>query len=404
MNPTKPLEGVKVIEMANNVAAPVAAKMLADWGADVIKIEPEGGDVYRYIGRILSMPVAPGQNPCFDLENANKKSVSIDVRLPEGRAILDELLADANVLITNFRPKALAKLGLTYEEVSEKYPSLVYAVLSGYGPLGPDKDKPGYDLTAFFARSGMMIDAVEAGGSPMQVMAAYGDHITGISLASGICAALYKQKATGKGEKVVSGLYQTSMFGFGSMIAGTHHGLQYPITRHTTPSAITNSYKCKDGEWLLIAATQYDVDFQKLCLKVIDRKDLAENPNFNSTMAMMKNKTELIQILEEIFATKNRDEWETLLLAADIANEKILHWSDVLEDPQAWENGYLREVEYDNGEKSVLVNTPVSFDSVGLMPDFTKAPEIGENTDEVLASLGYTQAQIDELRAAKLIK
>ncbi len=397
MSNAKPLEGVRVIEMSTYVAAPVAAKMLADWGAEVIKVEPISGDVYRIIGRTLRMPVGEKYNPCFDLENANKKGFALNLKTKEGQDILRNLLKTANALITNYRPDAQEKLKLTYEEISKEFPSLVYGIVTGYGDKGPDKDKPGYDLTAFLARSGMMLDSVDKNGAPMSVLAAVGDHITGASLASGVCAALYKQKATGKGDKVTVGLYQTALFAYSSMISGTYHDLKYPIDRFTSPSPIVNSYKCKDGEWLLLAATNFDADWKKVCVEVLGRQDLAENPDYQGVMNMIKNTSKMVGILDEIFLTKDRDEWCKLLDKADVANEKILHFKDVLKDKQAWDNNYLREVEYENGEKSVLVNTPVTFNSVGE-PAYKRAPEIGEDNQSILESLGYSDDEIKKLK------
>lgn len=403
MNNVKPLEGVRVIEMATYIAAPVAAKMLADWGAEVIKIEPHNGDVYRVIGRTLRMPVTEDQNPCFDLENSNKKGMSINIKTEEGQKILRKLIGTSDVLITNYRPEVLKKLNLTYEQLSEEFPSLVYGVLTGYGEKGPDKDRPGYDLTSFMARSGMMLDVVDKNGSPMSIVAAIGDHVTGTSLATGICAALYKKSVTGKGDKVVSGLYQNALYMFGTMIAGTHHGLQYPIDRYTSPSPIVNTYKCKDGEWILLAATNFDGDWVNVCNNVLDRPDLAENPKYNNIKGMIANTTEMVKIIEEIFATKDRDEWQERLIKADLAHEKVLHWKDVLQDEQAWANGYLREVTYANGGKSVLVNAPVTIDSVGV-PEFKMAPKIGEHTTGILLELGYTEEEVNAFRENRFIK
>ncbi|UJF19942.1 CoA transferase [Vibrio sp. SS-MA-C1-2] len=398
MNNKKPLDGVRIIEMSTYVAAPVAAKMLADWGAEVIKIEPKFGDEYRIIGRSLAMPTFDDQNPCFDLENANKKAISIDIRTQEGQEILHKLLKTADGLITNYRNQALEKLHLTYEEIHQKHPSLVYGIVAGYGEKGPDKDKPGYDLTAFLARSGMMIDTVEKGGNPMSIYASFGDHITGTSLAAGMCAGLYKRSKTNIGDKVISGLYQNSLYCFSTMLAATSYGLKYPISHNNSPTPIVNSYQCKDGEWLLLAATNFERQWTQVCKGVLKRPDLAENENYSSIKGMLKNKKEIIDIFDAEFATKDRQEWEVLLIENDIAHEKILHWEDVLNDRQAWENDYLMEVEHKNGTKSVLANTPVSFSSIEK-PTFTQAPKIGEHTNEILQSLGYQSEHINQLRA-----
>lgn len=208
----KPLSGIKVIELSTYVAAPVAAKMLGEWGAEVIKIEPHFGDEYRVIGHTLGMPVSSEQNPCFDLENTNKKFISLNLKTEQGREVLKKLLKESNGMITNYRPEALNKLGLDYEDVKKINPAIVYGQVVGYGLNGPDKDKPGFDLTAFFARSGIMLDTVERGTSPMNTLVAVGDHATGVSLVAGMCAGFTKQAISGVGEKIVSGLYQNSLF------------------------------------------------------------------------------------------------------------------------------------------------------------------------------------------------
>ncbi len=399
----KPLSGLKIIELSTYVAAPISAKMLGEWGADVIKVEPHFGDEYRVIGRTLGMPTSDDQNPCFDLENTNKKFISLNLKSEKGYELLLELIKDADGLITNYRPEALTKLKLNYEDLKEINPRLVYGHVIGYGLQGPDKDKAGFDLTAFFARSGLMLDPVERGTSPMNTLVAVGDHATGVSLAAGMCAGLVKQARTGKGEKVVSGLYQNSLYLCSSMIAGSKYGVNYPIKRTEALSPLVNSYQCKDGEWILLAGTSYDFYWDKVARQVFKDEELANNEKYQGVMNMVKHNKEMIALFDEKFKTKNRDEWEALLNAADVANEKILHWTDVLEDEQAKVNGYIYEAEYANGQKSTLVSTPVDFDSVEKV-NFKPTSGVGSHTDEVLEGLGYTKEQIQALRESKEIK
>ncbi len=399
----KPLAGIKVVELSTYVAAPVAAKMLAEWGAEVIKIEPHFGDEYRVIGATLGMPIKEEQNPCFDLENTHKKFISLNLKTPEGYEVFKKLIGEVNGIITNYRPEALSKLNLTYEDLCEINPSIVYGHVIGYGLQGPDKDKAGFDLTSFFARSGIMIDTVERGTSPMSTLVAVGDHATGVSLAAGMCAGFTKQALTGEGEKVVSGLYQNSLFLCGSMIAGTKYGIDYPIKRTEAISPLVNSYKCQDGEWLLLAGTSYDLYWDRMARNVLGDEELANNEKYHGVQNMVKYSQEMIAILDEKFKTKPRNEWEDLLNANDIANEKILHWSDVLTDEQAIANGYIYDVEYENGNTSTLVSTPVDFDSVPKI-DFTPTKGVGADTDEVLVGLGYSTEEIANLKAGKQIK
>lgn len=399
----KPLERIKVLELSTYVAAPIAAKMLGDWGAEVIKVEPIFGDEWRYIGATLKMPIESECNPNYDMENMGKQSIALNLKTKSGVEVLHKLLADSDVLITNYRQEALEKLNLTYEQLHEIYPRLVFGQVVGYGLKGPDSSKAGFDLTAFFARSGIMIDAVEKDTKPMSTLVAVGDHATGISLAAGVSAALVKQARSGEGEKVVSGLYQNSLYLSSSHIAASSFGLEYPVSHATAVSPIVNSYKCKDGEWILLAGTSYDKYWDPICRQVFKDDDLAENENYHGVRNMIKHCSEMIEILDHKFAEKDRDEWEQLLNAADIANEKILHWSDTINDQQALANNYIYTAKYKNGVEAKLVNTPVDFESV-KKSEFKRASKIGEDNEQVLSQLGYSQAEIEDMKLNKVIK
>lgn len=397
----RPLEGIKVVELSTYVAAPVAAKMLGEWGADVIKVEPPFGDEYRYIGATLRMPIEPQCNPNYDLENSGKRSLALNLKSEAGFEVLDKLLAGADVLITNYRPEALIKLGLDYDTLKVKYPKLVYAQVVGYGLKGPDREKPGFDLTSFFARSGIMIDAVEKDTAPMSTMVAVGDHVTGTALVSGVCAALYKQAKTGQGDLIVSGLYQNSLYICSSMIAAAEYGAVYPISHEEAVSPLVNSYQCKDGEWILLAGTSYDKYWEPFCLEILERPDLLKA--YAGVPNMLKFKKEMIALLDQTFASEDRDYWEHKLIKADIANEKVLHWIDVKDDEQAIANNYIERVEYDNGKVANLVNTPVDFGSFEK-DKYQPSAMLGEHSEQILSELGYAEDVITSLRMEKIIK
>ena len=207
-----PLENVRVVELATYLAAPTCARVMADWGADVIKVEPLQGDVYRSNGPAQGCPTTEVANPTFDNHNAGKKYVSLNLRSEAGMEVLHELLKNADVFITNNRNDALAAMHLTYEELKDKYPTLIYAQILGYGDKGPDCNKPGFDYTAFFSRAGILADLAPAGGPPCSVVPGLGDHSASLSLVSGICAALFSRVKTGKGQKVDCSLLQVGCF------------------------------------------------------------------------------------------------------------------------------------------------------------------------------------------------
>lgn len=234
-NNTNMFSGVKVIELANFIAAPAAGRFFADGGAEVIKIESPAGDPLRYTAPSEGRPLSQEENTTYDLENANKKAMVLNLKSEKGKKILHEMLKEADILLTNWRTKALVKQGLDYETLKEKYPKLVFAQITGYGEKGPDKDLPGFDYTAFFARGGVSGTLYEKGTVPPNVVPGLGDHQAGMFLAAGMAGALYKAKTTGKGDKVTVSLMHSAMYGLGIMIQAaqyTGHGLVYPINRN----------------------------------------------------------------------------------------------------------------------------------------------------------------------------
>lgn len=401
-NDRKPLSGVKVVELSNFIAAPVCAKVLADWGADVIKVEAPSGDPTRTAGAIFKMPTTEEENPAFETVNANKRGICLNVKSEEGKRALYKLIEEADVFITNNRTAALKRNGLSYEQLSEKFPHLIFAQILGYGENGPDKDKPGFDYTAYYARGGIMGTLMEKDTAPLNPAAAFGDNQAGMYLAAGICAALYKKQLTGKGEEVTVSLYHTGIFAVGSMIPTAQYGNKWPVTRKKPNSPFMNSYKCKDERWVQLAVIEYNKYFEKF-MKTIGREDLANDERYNTIKAISSHTQDMVNIIEEQFAKKDLAEWTKILNEADLPFEKVQLWEDIIEDEQAWANDYLRKVEYESGNTGVLVNTPVKFKNMGV-PGFNRAPKIGEHTKDILLELGYSSENIDEMKYNKAVK
>lgn len=399
----KPLEGITVVELALFIAAPSAARMLADWGATVIKIESPKGDPMRFMGKLVSMPIDDEkENPAYDQQNAGKKGIVLNLKSEEGQEAMHRLLKKADVFVTNNRQDALERLGLSYEQLSVLYPALVYGQVSGYGEKGPDREKPGYDFTAYYARGGISGTLYEKGTSPILTVAGFGDSQVSLCMASGICAALVKAQRTGQGEKVSVSIYQTAVFCMGHMIAAAQYGgNQYPRSRMDIANPLQNAYQTKDGRWLQGAVNDFDNQITRI-LHLIGRDDLAENEEFCHFERISTHSRDLIEELDRTFREKNIDEWIELFRKEDLPFDKEVLWEEILTDPQAWEEDILCHVDgYPEregmGTERTLVRTPVKFRESGL-PDYRKGPKIGEHTREVLEELGYSGEEIEKMQ------
>lgn len=401
-----PLENVRVVELATYLAATTCARVMADWGAEVIKVEPIKGDVYRRVGGPTQLaPITQTANPAFDNHNSGKKYVSLNLRSAEGMEALHRLLETADVFVTNNRPDALEAMHLDYDSLKEKYPKLIFAHVLGYGEEGPDRNKPGFDFTAFFARSGILADLAPAGGPPCSVVTGMGDHAVSIALVGGICAALYRRTVTGRGEKVDCGLLQVGCFLLQAPIQSGYYGRVMPRTRMKPNQANSNTYQCSDGEWIFVTAMDYVRNFPTLCNEVINRPDLLKDPRFADQASYFKHTTELVEIYDEIFKTKTQDEWCELLTKADIPCERLQHFRDLPTDPQVLANHYLYEHTYEDGTKTVFANAPIHFGSIDYANyRFQTSGPIGCDNDEVLQGVGYTKEEMERLRAEGNIK
>lgn len=401
-----PLSGVKVVELSTFVAAPVCARLLADLGAEVIKVERLTGDDWRRTGVGYNISrFSDEENPVFDIYNSGKKHVAINLKSPEGMEAFHKLLREADVFITNTRSAALERLHLTYDDLKEKYPSLVYAMVIGYGEKGPDAGKPAFDTVAFWSRSGFLRDQSLAGEHYTPVVPPFGsgDTITGMFLMGEICAALYSRKETGKGDFVRTSLYHNGIFAMGTMqiVCQEPYGYQYPYTRvqHGAPGGF---FRCADDEWVFVAAAYAEEIVPKMC-KAIGRPELMEDPKFKTPADRWQNREEYYKIFEDAMLTKTSDEWLEIANGLDMALNKMVHYRDVPKDEQAWANDYLENVTFPNGRTDVMPTSPIEMGSVGKIK--TKiAPEIGHDTDSVMASLGYTPDQIKQMKASGAVK
>ncbi len=401
-----PLSGVKVVELSTFVAAPVCARLLADMGAEVIKVERPAGDDWRRTGisYILSR-FSEEENPVFDIYNSGKKHVAMDLKSPAGMEAFHKLLAQADVFITNTREAALERLHLTYPELKEKYPSLVYAKVIGYGENGPDAAKPAFDTVAFWSRSGFLRDQVEKSEHYTPVIPPYGmgDTITGMFLMGEICAALYNRKNTGKGDYVRTSLYHNGIFTTGTMqiISQEPFGYIYP-PRRVDNGVPGGYYECKDGEWVFVAAAYSAEIVPKLC-KAIGRPELIDDPRYDTELKRWERREEYYEIFRAAFLEKTSAQWLQLAEELDMALNKIVHYREVAKDEQAWANHYLEHVTFPNGRTDVMPTSPVEMDSVGEVK--TKiAPAIGHDTDNVMQSLGYSPEQIRQMKDSGAIR
>jgi len=403
MDNYKPLFGVRVIDLTSMAAGPVCARVLADWGADVIKVEPPEGDFLRRFGPTMGLPSFDEENPLWQLANANKRLVALDLKTPEGQEIIHKLLTTADVFVSNYRPQALRKLKLAYEDLS-KYPKLVYAMLTGFGEKGPEAEKAGFDVVAYWGRSGAMVDLVDPSGYPMNSPVGFGDHPTGVALAGGICAALLKQRRTGRGDKVSISLWGNALWNAGMMVVGAQpaYGYKFPKERLHPVSPLIMAYKCKDDEWLMLSILEHERYWEKFCTS-IGREDLISDGRFNTLPAAKKYSDVLVPILENIIAKKTRSEWIEIWTKYDLANDKLMHFKDAKDDEMAWANDYIFYYIYPNKKKSLQVRTPIQFKEMGI-PEQNRAGVIGENTEEILMELGYSSDQIADMHYKKQIR
>ena len=380
-----PLDGVKVVELGVWVAGPAAAAILADWGADVVKVEPPTGDPARRFGTMLGLDL--DVNPPFDLDNRSKRSIVLDLTVDEDRRHALELLSGADVFVTNVRPGALSRLGFDFESLSAAYPRLVYGLITGYGESGPDADRAAYDVAAFWSRAGVAHLLTRPGDSPPFQRGGMGDHTAGMTLAGAICAALLSRDRTGAGQLVSTSLYRQGAYTVGfdlNTYLMTGHSIAVG-QRESMANPSMNNYAAGDGRRFWIVGLQVNRHWPPLC-RAVGRPEWLTDPRFADARSRAAHAAELVAELDRIFAAKPLAEW-----AEEFAREPDLFWSpinsleDVVADEQFLAAGGI--VDVPDGNATVpMVATPADFHGTPWAPR-SPAPKLGEHTDEVLAEI-----------------
>ncbi len=391
-------DGLKVLDCASFIAAPAAATVLSDFGADVIKIEPPGlGDPYRNLPNLPGYPASP-HNYSWMLEARNKRSLGLDLSRPEGQAVLHRLVAEADVFITNFPPAVRERLALTFARLAPLNERLIYASFTGYGEKGEEANKPGFDSNAYWARSGLM-DLVRADEhtTPARSIAGMGDHPCAMAFYGAIVTALYKRERTGKGSHVASNLMANGIWAASVLAQAKLCGAKFQErrTREHALNAVTNHYQCKDGRWIILSLLNEDKQWPALA-RCLGREDLVTDERFATKAGRHARSVELIRIFDETFATKPLAEWRGILDGNGLVFGVVGILDDIASDKQMLENEVLVPFENDT---MLTINSPIWVDGAKKVQP-RKPPGIGEHSDEILRNAGYDEAAIQKLRAS----
>jgi crotonobetainyl-CoA:carnitine CoA-transferase CaiB-like acyl-CoA transferase len=398
------LEGVRVVEVAQWWFVPSGGAVLADWGADVVKIEhPVTGDPQRGLVTSGFFPPTGGVNFMMEQSNRGKRSVGIDLGNPEGLKVLHRLVASADVFLTNFLPAARRRLRIDVDDIRAVNPKIIYARGHGHGVRGPDVEKGGYDAASFWSRGGIAHALTPAGADrPIMQRAAFGDSAGGMTAAGGIAAALFRRERTGEPSVVDVSLLGTAMWILApDIVLAKFTDQEMPVFARTqAPNPIVNSYRTKDERWIFLNMLQPDRFWADLCTH-LGRPDMVTDPRFESGMARFQNREACVAELDAVFGSRTLAEWRERLATVEGVWAPMQTAKEVGQDPQAVANDYLTEVDRGDGTTFTLVASPVQFDET--TPALRPGPDMGQHTEEVLLAAGYGWDELAALKEAGAI-
>src|SRR6516225_8742201 len=388
--------GLKVVDLATFVAGPGAAVILSDFGADVIKVEPPSGDLWRHAHQIPVMPSAKEAYP-FHLANRNKRSITLDLKSPSAQRVLEKLVKWADVFVVNTPHPARKKLKLEYADLVQWNPRLIYADLTGYGEKGPDSGLPGFDVTAYWARSGLLSMTRDAGAPPTWPVAGSGDNATAVGIYSAIVTALYRSERTGKGTYVTTSLLAEGIWSASVSIQAALAGARFyaPHDRKNPANAGLNVYRASDGTWFVLIVMP---DKLAAVAKAIGRPDLLTDARFSDPAKLMANMSQLTTILDEVFAAQPMAHWYEVFNGVHVTFGPVRGPQEVIDDPQLRVNDIVVPLEGAGGKLTSTISSPIQVHGVAKVPA-RRAPNLGEHNDEVLQELGFDAKGIEDLRA-----
>ncbi len=392
--------GLKVVDLSSFIAGPSAAVILSDFGADVIKVEPPTGDPWRHAYKLPPQPRA-NDNYLWHLNNRNKRGITLDLKSPHAATIVERLVKWADVLIVNTPHPSRKKLKLEYEDVAPWNPRLIYADLTGYGEKGPDAHLPGFDITAYWARSGLLSMTRDAGAPPTLPIAGSGDHATAVGIFSAIVTALYRRERTGKGAYVTTSLLAQGVWATGVVAqAALCNATFYPLhDRKNPPSMLANVYRTSDDKWFLLVL---EPSRWPALAKGISRPELLTDARFDDPAKQTAHAAELTAILDDVFGSQPMAHWSQVFDQADITFGAVQTPADVVKDPQLWDNEVVVPLEGAGGNLTSTISSPIRVHGVTKVPA-KRAPELGEHNADVLEELGFDATEIAELRVSGAI-
>lgn len=392
------LDGLKVIELATYIAAPGAGGVLADWGADVIKVESPDGDPIRAFHETVGNELEG--NPVFDMDNRGKRAIALDIRRPEGREALLRLLKDADVFLTNTRPGALKRARLDWDSLHAENPRLIYCSVTGYGLSGPEADRPGFDVAAYWSRAGVAHLTTVKGEEPFPIRTGMGDHVTSLATVGALLAAVIERGRTGEGRLVETSLIRSGVYSVGSDLAIQ---LRYGRLASTRPrkgaiNPLSNFFRTADGRWLTILTRRGGKDWTEL-VQELGCPELAADERFTTARARRQNGAALVEALDAAFGALSFADAARALDACDFVWAPVQTGAEVAADPQAEAAGCFTTIPDGKGGVFRTPASPARFHGADRPPR-AAAPTLGQHTDEILAGLGYSAEEIAALRAA----